>query len=86
MTTLDDVERKMLEDLNSSEPLSLNIELKGVAASLIKHLSESQDITTEEVSTKAIVTGAYFLKERIAGSKLFLQREDSSVREVVFKE
>ena len=46
MTTLDDVERKMLEDLNSSESLSLNIELKGVAASLIKHLSESQDITT----------------------------------------
>jgi hypothetical protein len=43
-------------------------------------------MTTEEVSTKAIVTGAYFLKERIAGSKLFLQREDSSVREVVFKQ
>lgn len=73
-----------MTNINTDEPLALNIKLTGAAAILVKQLSERHGITPDKVISKALATENYFAQETQAGSKIFLQRVDESIRQVTF--
>lgn len=74
-----------MTNINTNEPLALNIKLTGPAAILVQQLSEQYGITPDKVISKALATENYFAQETQAGSKIFLQRADESIRQVAFK-
>jgi hypothetical protein len=63
----------------------ISIGLSGETVELLKFLAQSQDISQNEALRRAIATDVYFLKERLEGSKILLQKPDKELREVIFR-
>jgi hypothetical protein len=57
----------------------------GCLAKLLEFLADSQGISQNEAIRRAIATDVYFLKERLEGSKVLLQKPDKEIREVLFR-
>jgi Ribbon-helix-helix protein, copG family len=63
----------------------MSIGLSGETVELLEFLADSQGISQNEAIRRAIATDVYFLKERLEGSKVLLQKPDKEIREVVFR-
>lgn len=63
----------------------MSISLSGETIELLEFLAESQGISQNEAIRRAIATDVYFLKERLEGSKVLLQKPDKEIREVLFR-
>ncbi len=63
----------------------MSISLSGDIVELLDFLAERQGISQTEAIRRAIATDVYFLKERIEGSQVLIQKPDKEVREVVFR-
>lgn len=63
----------------------MSIGLSGETVELLEFLAQSQGISQNEAIRRAIATDVYFLKERLEGSKVLLQKPDKEIREVLFR-
>ncbi len=63
----------------------MSISLSGDTAELLEFLAESQGISQNEAIRRAIATDVYFVKERLDGSRVLLQKPDKEIREVLFR-
>jgi hypothetical protein len=63
----------------------MSIGLSGETVELLEFLAQSQGISQNEAIRRAIATDVYFLKERLEGSKVLLQKSDKEIREVLFR-
>jgi Ribbon-helix-helix protein, copG family len=63
----------------------MSIGLSGETVELLEFLADSQGISQNEAIRRAIATDVYFLKERLEGSKVLLQKPDKEIREVLFR-
>jgi Ribbon-helix-helix protein, copG family len=63
----------------------MSIGLSGETVELLEFLADSQGISQNEAIRRAIATDVYFLKERLGGSRVLLQKPDKEIREVVFR-
>jgi Ribbon-helix-helix protein, copG family len=63
----------------------MSIGLSGETVELLEFLADSQGISQNEAIRRAIATDVYFLKERLEGSKVLIQKSDKEIREVLFR-
>jgi hypothetical protein len=63
----------------------MSIGLSGETVELLEFLADSQGISQTEAIRRAIATDVYFIKERLEGSKVLLQKPDKEIREVLFR-
>jgi hypothetical protein len=63
----------------------MSISLSGDTAELLEFLAESQGISQNEAIRRAIATDVYFIKERLDGSRVLIQKPDKEIREVLFR-
>ncbi len=63
----------------------MSIGLSGETVELLEFLADNQGISQNEAIRRAIATDVYFLKERLEGSKVLLQKPDKEIREVLFR-
>ena len=63
----------------------MSIGLSGETVELLEFLAQSQGISQTEAIRRAIATDVYFLKERLDGSKVLLQKSNKEIREVLFR-
>jgi hypothetical protein len=63
----------------------MSISLSGDIVELLEFLAERQGISQNEAIRRAIATDVYFLKERLEGAKVLIQKSDKEIREVVFR-
>jgi hypothetical protein len=63
----------------------MSISLSGDIVELLELLAERQGITQNEAIRRAIATDVYFLKERLDGAKVLIQKPDKEIREVLFR-
>jgi hypothetical protein len=78
-----------LADNTAPKPIQstkrMSIGLSGETVELLEFLADSQGISQNEAIRRAIATDVYFLKERLEGSKVLLQKPDKEIREVLFR-
>jgi Ribbon-helix-helix protein, copG family len=70
---------------STSSTKRMSIGLSGETVELLEFLAQSQGISQNEAIRRAIATDVYFLKERLEGSKVLLQKPDKEIREVLFR-
>lgn len=63
----------------------MSISLSGDIVELLEFLAERQGISQNEAIRRAIATDVYFLKERLEGAKILIQKPDKEIREVLFR-
>jgi Ribbon-helix-helix protein, copG family len=63
----------------------MSISLSGDTAELLEFLAASQGISQNEAIRRAIATDVYFIKERLDGSRVLIQKPDKEIREVLFR-
>jgi hypothetical protein len=63
----------------------MSIGLSGDIVELLEFLAERQGISQNEAIRRAIATNYYFLKERLQGANILIQKPDKEIREVVFR-
>lgn len=63
----------------------ISIGLSGDIVELLEFLAERQGISQNEAIRRAIATDYYFLKERLQGANILIQKPDRDIREVVFR-
>jgi hypothetical protein len=68
---------------NNSKRMSIG--LSGDIVELLEFLAERQGISQNEAIRRAIATDYYFLKERLQGANVLIQKPDKEIREVVFR-
>jgi hypothetical protein len=69
----------------SNNTKRMSISLSGDTVELLEFLADRQGISQTEAIRRAIATDVYFLKERLDGSKVLIQKPDKEVREVLFR-
>jgi hypothetical protein len=79
MTTNTIADNTAPKSIQSTKRMSIG--LSGETVELLEFLADSQGISQNE----AIATDVYFLKERLEGSKVLLQKPDKEIREVLFR-
>ncbi len=78
----------LLQTNDSSAPNNskrMSIGLSGDIVELLEFLAERQGISQNEAIRRAIATDYYFLKERLQGANVLIQKPDKEIREVVFR-
>jgi hypothetical protein len=63
----------------------LTVVLTDEAERMLTYLAQTQGITKSEALRKAIATEAYFLEERMRGSRVVIQKNNDEIREVIFR-
>ncbi len=63
----------------------MSISLSGDIVELLEFLADRQGISQNEAIRRAIATDVYFLKERLAGGTVLIQKSDKELREVLFR-
>ncbi len=83
MTTKTMVDNTAPKAIQSTKRMSIG--LSGETVELLEFLADTQGISQNEAIRRAIATDVYFLKERLEGSKVLLQKPDKEIREVLFR-
>jgi hypothetical protein len=83
MTTNTIADNTAPKSIQSTKRMSIG--LSGETVELLEFLADSQGISQNEAIRRAIATDVYFLKERLEGSKVLLQKPDKEIREVLFR-
>ena len=78
-------EQKTNDPPTPNNPKRMSISLSGDIVELLEFLAERQGITQNEAIRRAIATDVYFLKERLQGANILIQKPDKEIREVVFR-
>ncbi len=79
MTKLDDKKRAR------SPTKRMTVSLKPAANEILQSLSSSSGLTFNECLNKAVMTEGYLQQEIEKGGKVYVQRSDNQIIEVVFR-